>query len=228
MAEQYFTADPTCESKQVPCSFVYRGHGLNFMTDAGVFSKGELDTGTRLLLDALPDVYGDVLDLGCGWGAIGVAVKKKYPAAHVTMVDVNRRALELCRFNAVRNGITAECLESDGMAEVMERTFDFIITNPPIRASKPVIYRMFADAASRLNPGGALYLVIRKQQGAEMYVSSMEKTITSRSMKEPECFPAIPPKSITIRWWKDNALLYISTCWTKRWTATITMPKSIM
>lgn len=79
MAEQYFTADPTCESKQVPCSFVYRGHGLNFMTDAGVFSKGELDTGTRLLLDALPDVYGDVLDLGCGWGAIGVAVKKKYP-----------------------------------------------------------------------------------------------------------------------------------------------------
>ena len=122
MAEQYFTADPTCESKQVPCSFVYRGHGLNFMTDAGVFSKGELDTGTRLLLDALPDVYGDVLDLGCGWGAIGVAVKKKYPAAHVTMVDVNRRALELCRFNAVRNGITAECLESDGMAEVMERT----------------------------------------------------------------------------------------------------------
>ena len=110
---------------------------------------------------------GDVLDLGCGWGAIGVAVKKKYPAAHVTMVDVNRRALELCRFNAVRNGITAECLESDGMAEVMERTFDFIITNPPIRASKPVIYRMFADAASRLNPGGALYLVIRKQQGAE-------------------------------------------------------------
>ena len=108
MAEQYFTADPTCESKQVPCSFVYRGHGLNFMTDAGVFSKGELDTGTRLLLDALPDVYGDVLDLGCGWGAIGVAVKKKYPAAHVTMVDVNRRALELCRFNAVRNGITAD------------------------------------------------------------------------------------------------------------------------
>ena len=167
MAEQYFTADPTCESKQVPCSFVYRGHGLNFMTDAGVFSKGEMDTGTRLLLDALPDVYGDVLDLGCGWGAIGVAVKKKYPAAHVTMVDVNRRALELCRFNAVRNGITAECLESDGMAEVMERTFDFIITTPPIRASKPVIYRMFADAASRLNPGGALYLVIRKQQGAE-------------------------------------------------------------
>lgn len=167
MAEQYFASEPTCESKQVPCAFAYRGHGLNFMTDAGVFSKGELDTGTRLLLDALPELYGDVLDLGCGWGAIGIAVKKTYPACRVTMLDVNRRALELCRFNAVRNGITAECMESDGMAEVMGRTFDFVITNPPIRASKPVIYRMFADAAGSLNEGGALYLVIRKQQGAE-------------------------------------------------------------
>ena len=79
MAEQYFTADPTCESKQVPCSFGYRGHGLNFMTDAGVFSKGELDTGTRLLLDALPDVYGDVLDLGCGWGPIPITSRPGSP-----------------------------------------------------------------------------------------------------------------------------------------------------
>lgn len=142
-------------------------HGLNFMTDAVCFPRASMITGTRLLLWPCRMCTATCWIWGCGWGAIGVAVKKKYPAAHVTMVDVNRRALELCRFNAVRNGITAECLESDGMAEVMERTFDFIITNPPIRASKPVIYRMFADAASRLNPGGALYLVIRKQQGAE-------------------------------------------------------------
>lgn len=167
MAEQYFASEPTCESHQVPCAFAYRGHGLNFMTDAGVFSKGELDTGTRLLLDALPELSGEVLDLGCGWGAIGIAVKKAYPAIRVTMLDVNRRALELCRRNADQNGIEAECLESDGMAAVMDRTFDFIITNPPIRASKPVIYRMFADASHSLKENGALYLVIRKQQGAE-------------------------------------------------------------
>ena len=101
------------------------------------------------------------------WAAAGAQAGVQTEALQRLPACVNRRALELCRFNAVRNGITAECLESDGMAEVMERTFDFIITNPPIRASKPVIYRMFADAASRLNPGGALYLVIRKQQGAE-------------------------------------------------------------
>ena len=107
MAEQYFTADPTCESKQVPCSFVYRGHGLNFMTDAGVFSKGELDTGTRLLLDALPDVYGDVLDLGCGWGAIGVAGKKKYPPAHVPVGGGQCPAAGLWPLHAVGKGLTA-------------------------------------------------------------------------------------------------------------------------
>ena len=92
MAEQYFTADPTCESKQVPCSFVYRGHGLNFMTDAGVFSKGELHTGTRLLLDALPDVYGDVLDLGCGWG---VHLQVEWPMRHLIMLLLLRLILLL-------------------------------------------------------------------------------------------------------------------------------------
>ena len=176
MTEQYYTADPTSESKPVPCAFPYRGHGLSFMTDAGVFSKGELDPGTRLLLDALPDLTGDVLDVGCGWGAIGIAVAKAYPDCRVTMLDVNRRALALCRDNAAKNRVTATCLESDGLAAVAGQTFDAIITNPPIRAGKQEIYRMFADAARQLNPGGALYLVIRKQQGADSCVKYL-KTI---------------------------------------------------
>ena len=178
MTEQYYTADPTSESKPVPCAFPYRGYGLSFMTDAGVFSKGELDPGTRLLLDALPDLAGDVLDVGCGWGAIGIAVAKAYPDCRVTMVDVNRRALALCRENADRNRVTVACLESDGLSAVAEQTFDAVITNPPIRAGKQVIYRMFADAARQLSPGGALYLVIRKQQGAESCVKYL-KTIFS-------------------------------------------------
>ncbi len=167
MNDQYYTADPTSESNPVPCAFPYRGHGLNFMTDAGVFSKGELDAGSRLLLDALPALNGDVLDIGCGWGAIGVAVAKANKNANVTMVDVNRRALDLCRQNCERNHVAAEVIESDGMAEVLGRQFDAIVTNPPIRAGKQVIYKMFADAAVSLKVEGALYLVIRKQQGAE-------------------------------------------------------------
>ena len=174
MNDQYYTADPASESRPVPCAFPYRGHGLNFMTDAGVFSRGELDVGSRLLLDALPALEGDVLDLGCGWGAIGVAVARANKAARVTMVDVNHRALGLAQDNCRRNGVTAEVIESDGMAAVMGRTYDAIITNPPIRAGKQVIYQMFADAAVSLKEGGALYLVIRKQQGAESCVKYLK------------------------------------------------------
>ena len=174
MNDQYYTADPHSESKPVPCAFPYRGYGLNFMTDAGVFSRGELDVGSRLLLDALPELSGDVLDLGCGWGAIGVAVAKANRAARVVMADVNHRALGLTQENCDRNGVTAEVIESDGMAAVMGRKFDAIVTNPPIRAGKQVIYRMFADAAVSLRAGGALYLVIRKQQGAESCVKYLK------------------------------------------------------
>lgn len=174
MNDQYYTADPTCESSPVPCAFPYRGYGLTFMTDAGVFSKGELDAGSRLLLDALPALAGDVLDVGCGWGAIGVAIAKANRAAQVTMVDVNHRALDLCRANCDRNGVTAEVLESDGLAAVMGRKFDAIVTNPPIRAGKQVIYKMFEDASASLKAGGALYLVIRKQQGAESCVKYLK------------------------------------------------------
>ena len=174
MSDQYYTADPTSESRPVPCAFPYRGHGLNFMTDAGVFSKGELDVGSRLLLDALPALSGDVLDLGCGWGAIGIAIAKANKNANVTMADVNHRALGLCRDNCTRNGVTAEVIESDGMAEVMGRRFDAVVTNPPIRAGKQVIYKMFADAAISLKAEGALYLVIRKQQGAESCVKYLK------------------------------------------------------
>ena len=174
MNDQYYTADPTSESKPTPCAFPYRGYGLNFMTDAGVFSRGELDVGSRLLLDALPALEGDVLDLGCGWGAIGVAIAKANRNARVVMADVNHRALGLAKENCQRNGVAAEVIESDGMSALMERRFDAVVTNPPIRAGKQVIYKMFADAAKTLREAGALYLVIRKQQGAESCVKYLK------------------------------------------------------
>ena len=168
MPDQYYTREPQSASKPIPCAFSYRGHTLRFTTDAGVFSKGELDPGSRLLLDALPEqLSGDVLDMGSGWGAIGVTLAKTFPEARVTMADVNLRALGLCQENLQANGCSATCLESDGFAALADRQFDAVITNPPIRAGKQVIYKMFADAAAALRPEGALYLVIRKQQGAE-------------------------------------------------------------
>ena len=167
MSNMYYEREPQSASREVGCVFSYRGNRLSFQTDAGVFSKGELDQGTRLLLDALPELTGEVLDLGCGWGAIGIAVKKAFPQTDVTMVDVNLRALGLCERNAEANGVEVTCLESDGMHALSGRQFDAVITNPPIRAGKQKVYEMLSGAAEALKEDGSLYLVIRKQQGAE-------------------------------------------------------------
>lgn len=167
MNEHYFTANPESEHRYAPCRFEYRDCSLRFMTDAGVFSRGEVDFGTELLLNALPEtLYGRVLDLGCGWGAIGVSVGKKWPGCAVVMSDINERALALAGRNARENGVTAQTVESSGMDRVPGQ-FDFILTNPPIRAGKQVIYAMFAACAGQLKDEGEMYLVIRKQQGAE-------------------------------------------------------------
>ncbi len=180
MNDQYYTREPASQSRPVPCEFEYRGHRLRFLTDAGVFSKGELDTGTRLLLDALPETLsGDLLDLGCGWGPIGVSLKAAWPEARVTMADVNLRALDWSRRNAAANGAEVTCVESDGMAALRGLTFDAVVTNPPIRAGKQVIYGMFADAAAALKPGGSLFLVIRKQQGAESCLRYLQTLFAS-------------------------------------------------
>ena len=177
--DQYFTREPSSESRPVICEFEDRGRKYVFETDAGVFSRGDVDFGTQVLLRALPEeMSGRVLDLGCGWGAVGVSLAKRYPACRVTMSDVNRRALDLAAKNAQSNGVQAQCVQSDGL-DAVEGPFDLIVTNPPIRAGKQVIYRLFAQSADKLSPGGALYLVIRKQQGAESAIKYL-KTIFSQ------------------------------------------------
>ena len=166
MTEHYYTSAPTSEHEERHFNHVFAGRVLRFTTDAGVFSKQHIDPGSELLCKALPgDLSGRVLDMGCGWGAMTVLTLAKCPACEITMADVNERALALAQENVAANGMRAKAILSDGFENV-EGEFEAVITNPPIRAGKAVIYRMFEDAKAHLVPGGRLYLVIRKQQGA--------------------------------------------------------------
>ena len=166
MSEHYYTNNPTSEHEERSFRAVFAGRVLAFDTDAGVFSKQHVDPGSELLCKALPDTLGTrVLDMGCGWGAMTVMTLARFPKAQVTMADVNERALALAVSNVAKNRMEAAAILSDGF-EKIEGEFDAVITNPPIRAGKAVIYKMFEDAKAHLVPGGALYLVIRKQQGA--------------------------------------------------------------
>ena len=167
MTEHYYSENPGIAHDEREVIYQALGQRFACVTDAGVFSRDGLDMGTRILLEALPELHGRILDLGCGWGPVGAALGKKYPEAQLVLTDVNSRATELAARNLAANGVTnAQVVQGDGFAAV-EGKFDAIVLNPPIRAGKAVIYAMFAEAAAHLHAGGALYIVIRKQQGAE-------------------------------------------------------------
>jgi len=166
MSEHYFTPDPSAPTR--PRTILLRALGLELTmhTDAGVFSSDGLDPGSRLLMESLPELTGRVADLGCGWGAMGVPLALKNPRAEFLLTDVNQRAADLARKNIIRNQAkNARAFTGDGL-KALEGPLQAVITNPPIRAGKRVIYGLFAEARERLGPGGKLYAVIRKQQGA--------------------------------------------------------------
>ena len=185
--DHYYTKEPQSAHHEAYVEMNYRGHALRFETDSGVFSKTELDRGTQILLDALPEAMsGDVLDMGCGWGAIGISLAIAFSDVRVCMTDINERACLLSRKNAERARVQAEVLQSDGWEMLSERLFDHIVQNPPIRAGKAVIYAMFSEAAKHLKPGGILWLVIRKQQGAPSAKTYLETLFHSVEVPEKE------------------------------------------
>ncbi|MBR2677327.1 MAG: methyltransferase [Solobacterium sp.] len=173
-AKHYFTDNRDLPSHRRELSYFFQGVNYVFTVDDGVFSKNDVDYGTHTLLkDAVTEpVSGSVLDLGCGYGVIGIVLKKTFPEITVTAVDINPRAVELAEANSTANGTPVEVLVSDGFEAIDDRSFHVIVTNPPIRAGKQVIYRMFEDAYAHLENGGLFLAVIRRNQGAE---SAMKK-----------------------------------------------------
>ncbi len=165
--EHYFSREPTSEGEPRVLTATLRGHEFTFLTGAGVFSRTRLDPGTKLLIQHLPVGPSErVLDLGCGYGAVGVVAGKLAPEGQVTLIDVNARAVELARQNLAANAIEhAEALQSDGFEALAGRRFTLIAVNPPIRAGLAVVYRLLEESVAHLEEGGSLFLVGRTQQG---------------------------------------------------------------
>ncbi len=163
----YFKNDESLKSNPKVIAFDVKNTPLKFNTDDGVFSKGSFDRGTQVLLQFM-DVNKDhktALDLGCGYGVIGTYLQKVYNI-DVDMVDINLRALDLAKSNLVLNDVKGNVFESDGLNNVT-KSYDLIVTNPPIRAGKETVYRFFEDAKKHLNKNGDFYVVVNKKHGAE-------------------------------------------------------------
>lgn len=173
LAQYFDNVDLKSEIKQITVKIFDTVLKLN--TDNGVFSKEKLDFGTRVLVENLPleEFHGRVLDIGCGYGPIGIYLKKNTDC-DVDMTDVNKRALHLAKMNAKLNSADVSIFESDAYQNISEK-YDYIVTNPPIRVGKQILYSIVMGAREHLVPGGSLFLVIHKDQGAKSMIIDLEK-----------------------------------------------------
>ena len=150
------------------------GQSFTFLTDSGVFSKKMVDYGSQVLLSTLDFEKGKtLLDLGCGYGPLGISLAK-VQGVKPTMVDVNNRAIDLAKQNAQKNGVEADIFQSD-IYEKVNGIFDYIISNPPIRAGKQVVHTIISESINYLKVGGNLTIVIQKKQGAPSAKAKMEE-----------------------------------------------------
>lgn len=171
----YFDKNTNVESKEIITKAVISGKSYTFKTDNNVFSKKGLDFGTRTLLESLDidDISGDVLDFGCGYGPIGIYIKSN-TSANVDMLDINERALKLARENAILNKVEVNIFESDLYSNVFKK-YDYIVSNPPIRVGKEILYKILFGAKEYLKENGQLWIVVNKNQGAKTLAKELEK-----------------------------------------------------
>jgi 16S rRNA (guanine1207-N2)-methyltransferase len=168
VTEHYFAGQPAAAHRPGLVHVLLPGLHLELETDAGVFSAGRLDPGTRVLLDTVPapPPAGHLLDLGCGYGPLALVLAVKSPLACVWAVDVNERALGLCARNAERAGAgNVRCVTPADPA--LPATVDVIWSNPPIRIGKPALHTLLAGWLARLSPGGVAYLVVQRHLGSD-------------------------------------------------------------
>ncbi|MFC7678161.1 class I SAM-dependent methyltransferase [Paenibacillus sp. GCM10028914] len=174
--QHYYSNQPVTEHNRRELETVLRGSKFKFISDAGVFSKSGVDYGSKVLIEAL-EIPSDshVLDVGCGYGPIGLSAAKLAKNGHVTMIDINSRAVELAKENARLNGISnVTIMESDLFEGVKGKEFDIVISNPPIRAGKETVHKIFEQAYEHLKERGELWIVIQKKQGSPSAKAKLE------------------------------------------------------
>lgn len=181
MPDHYYTKNPQSEEKRATIHATINDQSFTFHTSTGVFSKKSVDFGTKTLIENFkePNIAGDILDLGCGYGPIGIALARTYTERNVIMVDVNERAVQLAMENCkINDTLNATVLQSDRFEQLQKKQFAAIVTNPPIRAGKRIVYAMFEESMSHLLPDGELWIVIQKKQGAPSAISFLSSIFT--------------------------------------------------
>ena len=185
----YFDKNPTLESNIKEISFSLYGQNYTYFTDNGVFSKSKVDEGSYIFLKVLLPLHltGRILDLGCGYGTLGLTIAQNSKEARVDLADINSRALALASKSGERLNLTNRVtfLQSD-IYEKIEGPYDSIVVNPPIRAGKIVTYRMYEESKQYLIDGGSLYVVIRRKQGAESALKYIETVFENVSVLHRE------------------------------------------
>ena len=166
--DHYFTAEPASADERRLLDVTLAGHRVRAWTAPGIFSPGRVDLGTHVLLREVPPppAEGDLLDLGCGWGPLALTMALSSPQARVWGVDVNRRSLDLLARTAADHHLAGiRAVEPDDVPD--DVTFAAIWSNPPIRVGKEALHGLVARWLPRLAPGGAAYLVVQRNLGAD-------------------------------------------------------------
>jgi len=169
----YFIENPALLTNERELTLNISGITLKFLSNNGLFSCDKIDDASIAMLENLPPLSGTLLDLGCGYGTLGITLAKKYGVT-LTMSDINAIALEYATKNARLNGVAATTIHSNCFENISSK-FDSIVLNPPIHAGKDIMFRMYEEAAQHLASGGALYVVIYKKHGAESTMKKFEE-----------------------------------------------------
>jgi 16S rRNA (guanine1207-N2)-methyltransferase len=189
MSDHYFSNDPKSKSNPSSWKYMLRNEQFIFTSDVGVFSKNEVDFGSKLLVEVFeePEVPGPILDVGCGYGPIGLALAKAFTNREVYMIDVNKRAIELAKQNAQKNNLqNVNIFESDRFVNIDETRFAAILTNPPIRAGKKIVHDILEESYHYLTRNGSLWVVIQKKQGAPSAIKKLESIFDQVSVVKKE------------------------------------------